>query len=158
MFPIFHFHSVFPLLSHLCSLFVPHKAQGDTHRNTQEQKKNATNKSISLRRWWWNNYVETVLPVPSLHTKWLSGTINSNPCHQPQSLPPSLKLKVSRGSCSKGTFPHTRANCLYLIDVEWRVLFTMAVICQVLIIQSRKHKHTHTHKVRSRAVWTATSP
>lgn len=35
----------------------------------------------------------------------------------------------------------TRAYCLYLIDVEWRVLFKMAVICQVLIIQSHKHKH-----------------
>lgn len=34
------------------------------------------------------------------------------------------------------------AHCLYLIDVEWRVLFKMAVICQVLIIQSHKYKHT----------------
>lgn len=35
----------------------------------------------------------------------------------------------------------THAHCLYLIDVEREVLFKMAVICQVLIIQSQKYKH-----------------
>lgn len=34
---------------------------------------------MSLRRWWWNNYEKTVLPVPSLHNKWLSGNINFTP-------------------------------------------------------------------------------
>lgn len=48
----------------------------------------------------------------------------------------------------------THAHCLYIIDVEWKVLHKMAVICQILIIQPHKHKyreryvqenHTHSH-------------
>lgn len=35
----------------------------------------------------------------------------------------------------------THAHCLYLIDVERKVLFKMAVICLVLIIQTQKYKH-----------------
>lgn len=42
-------------------------------------------KSIAERRWWWNNYVKTVLPVSFLHTKWVSGAINFTPAfnHNP---------------------------------------------------------------------------
>lgn len=59
--------------------FCPSQAHKDTHRRIQEQNTNRTNNSKSVRRWWWNNYVKTVLPVPCLHTKWLSGTINFTP-------------------------------------------------------------------------------
>lgn len=79
--------------------------------------------------------------LPRLHTKWLSGTINFTPAVSHNFwLFPKLKEACGPGG-SVETHLLTYVLCLYLIDVEWRVVFKMAVICQVLIIHSHLRKH-----------------
>lgn len=105
--------SELPLLCHLASLVLSlTKIHTEAHKRLQK-------KSISLRGWWWDNYGSTVLPVPSLHTKWLSWCYKFHPCHQPQPLPRSSRLKVAC-SCSGSvgnTFAHTCS--LFIFNRCW---------------------------------------
>lgn len=118
MHPIFYFHIIWHL--HLVLLHnIIHKTRRRGRVTRTKNKKNKKNWSIFQRRWWWNNYVKTVLPVTSSAYQVIVWCYKFHPCRQPQFLPLFPKLKVAHGPGGSGrnTFAHTCA--LFISNRCW---------------------------------------
>lgn len=158
-FSIFHSHLVLPLLLPPSSL-CPSQTHEDTHKC--KKKKGAKRKETTKQKHISEKMMTEQLrgnglacPFPAYQvTVW---RYKFQPSHQPQSLPPTPKLKVACSSCGSGgnTFAHT---CALFIFNRCRVEGPVQNGCHLSSINnsvtqaqthreqhSGKHTYTYTH-------------